>query len=146
MGKLPGSNSDRNKKWLKRIFLAVVILAVVSLLVMGVQKWTSKKDDADLPKVNQSNVEVLPMQGATTSTVGDQLVLNFNRPTSVHIVDATGKVLATGRQSSTLNLNGESPFQIRLDDATAVSLSLNQEQISLSPYTVNGKAEFRLSR
>ena len=77
---------------------------------------------------------------ATTSTVGDQLVLNFNRPTSVHIVDATGKVLATGRQSSTLNLTGESPFQIRLDDATAVSLSLNQEQISLSPYTVN---EFR---
>ena len=55
-------------------------------------------------------------------------------------------MLATGRQASTLTLNGQSPFQIRLDDATAVSLSLNQEQISLSPYTVNGKAEFRLSR
>jgi len=55
-------------------------------------------------------------------------------------------VLATGRQDSTLTLSGESPYQIRLDDATAVSLSLNSEQISLSPYTVNGKAEFRLSR
>ena len=64
----------------------------------------------------------------------------------MHIVDATGKVLATGRQASTLNLQGEAPFQIRLDDATAVSLSLNNESISLSPYTVNGKAEFRLSR
>ncbi len=84
--------------------------------------------------------------GNTVTTSGDQLVLGFSRPTSVHIVDATGKVLATGRQSSTLTLSGESPFQIRLDDATAVSLSLNQEQISLSPYTVNGKAEFRLSR
>jgi len=101
---------------------------------------------ADVPKANQSNVEVLPMKGSASATAGDQLVLNFNRPTSVHIVDATGKVLATGRQASTLTLNGESPFQIRLDDATAVSLSLNQEQISLSPYTVNGKAEFRLSR
>ena len=59
---------------------------------------------------------------------------------------ATGKVLATGRQASNLNLSGESPFQIRLDDATAVSLSLNQESIALSSYTVNGKAEFRLSR
>jgi hypothetical protein len=64
----------------------------------------------------------------------------------VHIVDSTGKVLATGRQANTLTLNGESPFQIRLDDASAVSLSLNNEQISLSPYTANGKAEFRLSR
>ncbi|HDQ4283246.1 TPA: DUF4115 domain-containing protein [Acinetobacter baumannii] len=147
MGKLPGSNSDRNKKWLKRALLAILIIAVVSLIVMGVQKWTSnKKEDAELPKANQSNVEVLPMKGNASATVGDQLVLNFNRPTSVHIVDATGKVLATGRQASTLTLNGESPFQIRLDDATAVSLSLNQEQISLSPYTVNGKAEFRLSR
>ena len=130
MGKLPGSNSDRNKKWLKRALLAILIIAVVSLIVMGVQKWTSNKEDAELPKANQSNVEVLPMKGNTSATV----------------VDATGKVLATGRQASTLTLNGESPFQIRLDDATAVSLSLNQEQISLSPYTVNGKAEFRLSR
>lgn len=146
MGKLPGSNSDRNKKWLKRALLAILIIAVVSLIVMGVQKWTSNKEEADVPKANQSNVEVLSMKGSASATAGDQLVLNFNRPTSVHIVDATGKVLATGRQASTLTLNGESPFQIRLDDATAVSLSLNQEQISLSPYTVNGKAEFRLSR
>ena len=74
------------------------------------------------------------------------MVLNFSHPTSVHIVDSTGKVLATGRQSATLTMSGQSPFQIRLDDATAVSLSLNNEQISLSPYTVNGRAEFRLSR
>jgi hypothetical protein len=107
----------------------------------------SHKDDAEVeaPKAKSSDVEIIPM-GTTNATSGDQLVLNFSRPTSVHIVDATGKVLATGRQASTLTLSGESPFQIRLDDATAVSLTLNQEQISLSPYTVNGKAEFRLSR
>jgi xanthine/uracil/vitamin C permease (AzgA family) len=62
------------------------------------------------------------MKGSASATQGDQLVLNF-KSSNCHIVDATGKVLATGRQASTLTLNGESPFQIRLDDATAVSLS-----------------------
>ncbi len=132
--------------WLKRIVILAVVLLLAWLAVMAVQNWTSShKDDADVPKIKNSEVEILPM-GNVAATSGDQLVLNFSRPTSVHIVDATGKVLATGRQASTLNLSGESPFQIRLDDATAVALTLNQEQISLSPYTVNGKAEFRLSR
>ncbi|MFH4130728.1 helix-turn-helix domain-containing protein, partial [Acinetobacter baumannii] len=79
--------SYRNKKWLKRALLAILIIAVVSLIVMGVQKWTSNKEEADVPKANQSNVEVLPMKGSASATAGDQLVLNFNRPTSVHIVD-----------------------------------------------------------
>lgn len=152
MGKLPGSNSDRNKKWLKRGVLAAAALIVLSLIVMGVQKWSSKKSTAvDVPTQN-NELQVLPLSNSSaaangnSAAAGDQLVLNFSHPTSVHIVDGTGKVLATGRQSSTLTLNGQSPFQIRLDDATAVSLGLNNEQISLSPYTVNGKAEFRLSR
>ena len=115
MGKLPGSKRDRNRKWLKRGLIALVVVLILNL-------------DA----------------GAAMS--GDQLKLDFSRPTSVHIVDAGGNVLATGRQASTLELNGEAPFQIRLDDATAVSLSLNNESIALSPYTVNGKADFRLSR
>jgi len=147
MGKLPGSSETRNRKWLKRLSVIVVALLVIVLLVMGVQKWSAKKKtNAETPA--QSNaVEVLSFSGANSSAAsGDQLVLNFSRPTSVHIIDGTGKVLATGRQAETVSLNGASPFQIRLDDAKAVSLSLNNEQISLSPYTVNGKAEFRLSR
>jgi len=149
MGKLAGSKSVRNRKWLKRIAILAAVLVLAWLAVMAVQNWTSShKNDAEVeaPKAKSSDVEIIPMGTTTNVTSGDQLVLNFSRPTSVHIVDATGKVLATGRQASTLTLSGESPFQIRLDDATAVSLTLNQEQISLSPYTVNGKAEFRLSR
>ncbi|MDM1757754.1 MULTISPECIES: helix-turn-helix domain-containing protein [Acinetobacter] len=146
MGKLPGSNSDRNKKWLKRALIAVIALAVIWAVVAGIQKWSSSKNDGSDAKPQQSDVEVLSMNNSSSHSSGDQMVLNFSRPTSVNIVDSTGKVLATGRQSSTLTLTGESPFQIRLDDAAAVSLSLNNEQISLSPYTVNGKAEFRLSR
>ena len=145
MGKLPGSKSDRNRKWLKRILITIIAVVVIWLAIAGIQKFTSSKNtDADV-KPQESDVEVLNLNNST-STSGDQMVLNFSHPTSVHIVDSTGKVLATGRQSAKLTMSGQSPFQIRLDDATAVSLSLNNEQISLSPYTVNGRAEFRLSR
>jgi hypothetical protein len=43
-------------------------------------------------------------------------------------------------------LNGSSPFSITLTDAPHVSLSLNGEKVDLEPYTVNGRASFRLSR
>lgn len=147
MGKLPGSNSDRNRKWLKRILIAIVALLVIWMAVVAIQKWSAKKK-VDVSATEQQNTMQVITEGSAVAApaVGDQLVLNFNRPTSVHIVDGTGKVLATGRQTDKLSLNGSSPFQIRLDDATAVTLSLNDEQISLSSYTVNGKADFRLSR
>ena len=118
-------------------------------VIVGVQKWSAKKKiDSNAPEQQHSAMQVVAENSTTGSSeaTGDQLVLTFSHPTSVHIVDGTGKVLATGRQADKLSLNGSSPFQIRLDDATAVSLSLNDEQISLSSYTVNGKADFRLSR
>ena len=145
MGKLPGSNSDRNKKWLKRIIIALVVLFAIAVAVMAVQNMSSNKDDSQEIVPAKSDVEVLNLDNSTAVS-GDQLELDFSRPTSVHIVDSTGKVLATGRQASTVKLNGETPFQIRLDDASAVTLTLNNEKIALSPYTVNGKADFRLSR
>ena len=145
MGKLPGSNSDRNKKWLKRIIIGLVLLFAIAVAVMAVQNMSSNKDDSQEIAPAKSDVEVLNLDNST-SVSGDQLELDFSRPTSVHIVDSTGKVLATGRQASTVKLNGETPFQIRIDDASAVTLTLNNEKIALSPYTVNGKADFRLSR
>ena len=142
MGKLPGSN--RNRKWLKRGLIAIVVIAILAALFGMIQNWSGSTDEAATPQT-ESDVQIINMNGAAATT-GDQLKLEFNRPTSVHIVDSTGKVLATGRQASTLELAGETPFQIRIDDAAAVSLSLNNESISLSPYTVGGKADFRLSR
>ena len=151
MGKLSGSNSDRNRKWLKRILIAIAAIALIWLVIAGIQKWSAKESSNNNAPSQSDHVEVLTLDngattGAAVASTGDQMTLGFSRPTSVHIVDSTGKVLATGRQATTLNIQGESPFQIRLDDAQAVSLSLNNESISLSPYTVNGKAEFRLSR
>lgn len=114
--------------------------------LLGFKKSQLNKSTTSSTTQN-NDLQVLTLDNNATATVsGDQMELQFTRPTSVHIVDSTGKVLATGRQATALTLSGESPFQIRLDDAEAVSLSLNKESISLSPYTVNGKAEFRLSR
>src|SRR5690606_41775960 len=97
---------------------------------------------SEVSGVGASNIEILNLDaGAALS--GDQLKLDFNRPTSVHIVDSAGNVLATGRQASSLQLNGEAPFQFRPDDASAVSLSLNNENITLSTYTVICTTDFR---
>ena len=144
MGKLPGSNRERNRKWLKR---SAILVAGILVLWAAIAALKSRNDEAE-PVANEAEtaVEVLSLDGSTVASTGDQLALTFNRPTSVHIVDSTGKVLLTGRQANATTVSGEAPFQIRLDDATAVSLNLNNENISLSPYTVNGKAEFRLSR
>lgn len=146
MGRLPGSNTDRNRKWLKRILVFIVAVVVIALVVMGIQKWSSTKKVEIPTQATPTNAEVLPV-AQTTAFSGDELQIKFAHPSSVRIVDSTGKVLASGRQAEPLILKGQSPFQIRLDDAQAVStLSLNNEVISLSPYTVNGKADFRLSR
>ena len=146
MGKLPGSNSDRNKKWLKRSLIALAIIALIWGVVVAAQSLMGKKANDSEVKPKESEVEILDL--STTGSVvsgADQLVLNFTQPTSVNIVDSTGKVLASGRQSSTLNLEGQAPFQVRLDDASAVSLSLNNKVHSLSQYG-SSKADFRLTR
>jgi DNA-binding XRE family transcriptional regulator len=142
MGKLPGSNRERNRKWLKRAGITVAVLLILWAAIAALKGRSDQEEAAPA----QDAVEVLSMDGSTVAMSGDQLALNFNRPTSVHIVDSTGKVLLTGRQANATTVSGEPPFQIRLDDAAAVSLNLNNENISLTPYTVGGKAEFRLSR
>lgn len=145
MGKLSGSNSERNRKWLKRISVTIVVILILVGLVTAIQGWMKSSDSTVVGQDQHNNIQVISSDSENTAS-GDQLQLEFSHPTSVYIVDATGKVLATGRQASPITLHGETPFQIRLDDATAVTLSLNNENISLTPYTVNGKAEFRLSR
>jgi cytoskeletal protein RodZ len=150
MGKLPGSNRDRNRKWLKRSLIAIVVIAVLAAIIAFFQSGSSNSDEAAPEVTEMSDVQILTLDGSTDSNVialtGDQLQLDFNAPTSVNIVDATGKTLASGRQASSLNLSGEAPFQIRIDDAAAVSLKLNNETVALAKYTTNGKADFSLSR
>ncbi|MBF7687815.1 helix-turn-helix domain-containing protein [Acinetobacter rathckeae] len=144
MGKLPGSNSGRNRKWLKRIVVLIVIALLIWVAMLAVQNWSNKKKQ-EQATANPSNVQVLSLNQDSDMS-GDKLEIKISEPTSLSIIDSTGKVLAKGRQTQDLTLNGQTPFQIQLNDAKAVSLNLNGEAISLSPYTVNGKADFRLSR
>lgn len=46
MGKLSGSNSDRNKKWLKRLVIAGVILVILAVATMAIQNWSASKSDS----------------------------------------------------------------------------------------------------
>jgi hypothetical protein len=141
--KLSERKPVRSYAWLKYVLLLVLLAA---LAWMGVTLLKNRQ--APTPPVSELQaVDVLaePTPVATADKA-DALVLHFNRPTSVYIVDAKGDVLLAGRQANKASVSGQQPFQIRLDDAGAVSLSLNDENISLSPYIVNGKAEFQLSR
>ena len=100
-----------------------------------------------LPQVNSTPLAPLPPV-ATAQTTSDQLVLTLSKASDVVVQDATGKTLVSGTQGTEkpLTLTGSSPFSITLADAASVKLSLNNEQIDLSPYTVDGHASFRLSR
>ena len=156
LGRLQRGRRER-LGWLKWVVGALVIIAIIWLLYAGIKAWRNSKpaqsvepEAAEVTPVETTTAPaVLPVPAsvpATASSSEDRLSLSFSHPVTVSIHDATGKNLASGRQTQPLTLTGQSPFSIRLDDAAAVSLSFNQEQISLSPYTVNGKAEFRLSR
>ncbi len=47
MGKLPGSNRDRNRKWLKRGLIALAVLVVIGLIVAAVQGMSSDSSNED---------------------------------------------------------------------------------------------------
>lgn len=153
MGKLSSRKRRGAKGWLKKLILAIIVLALIWALWSVVSNWLSKRN-SDAPATDANNaVQVIEFDNATattaagaTSNTGDQLVLEFSRPTSVMIQDGAGKTLAQGRQSESLTLSGQAPFSIRLDDAEAVKLKLNNEDIGLSSYTnASGSADFRLS-
>jgi cytoskeletal protein RodZ len=91
-------------------------------------------------------VQTLPIAQASST---DRLEIKLGRNAEVLVKDGKGKTLLLGQQTTgqPLVIEGVSPFGITLPDATAViSLSLNGEAIDVKPYTVNGRAEFRLSR
>ena len=149
MGRLPGSNRDRNRKWLKRTAIAVAVIAVIWVVIAALQNMSSS-NSSDEANPESSDVQIINLDGSTT-TVGaatatsNSLQLDFSSPTSVNITDAKGNVLAQGRQANSLNVTGEAPFKIRIDNAAVVSLKLNNEEIALAQYTSNGQAEFSLA-
>lgn len=150
MGRLSSSGRRGMNKWLKRSILFVMIVGVLWTAIAAMGKWVNQRDAEAIDTADV--VEILPLDGSATATTGttshatgNQLKLEFIRPTSVMITDANGSILAQGRQNTTLNLQGKVPFNIRLDDASAVKLSLNNEIVGLSNHTnSSGSADFKL--
>ena len=150
MGRLPGSNRDRNRKWVKRSLIAAAVIVVLWLIVAILQNMSSNTESAEPEVSSSSDVQIISLDGSNTPATpvavsGNSLQLDFSSPTSVNITDAKGNVLAQGRQANSLNLTGEAPFKIRIDNAAVVSLKLNNEAISLAQYTSNGQADFSLA-
>ena len=156
MGRLSSSGRRGMNKWLKRIVFFIVIIAILWAIIAAMGNWVNQKETTEVES-SSNVVEILPLEGNSTSTAamvtpsssvgmsGHQIKVEFTRPTSVMIVDADGNALAQGRQSTTLNLQGKPPFKIRLDDASAVKLSLNNEIIGLTSHmNASGSADFEL--
>lgn len=76
----------------------------------------------------------------TDPDVLDQLVLEFSDECWVEVVDARGDVLQTNliQAGRVLQLSGEAPFNVKLGNAEAVTLSLNGE-----PYAFEAPAGSR---
>ena len=154
MGRLSSSGRRGMNKWIKRILMLLVAIVVIWAVIAAMSNWMNSRD---VEEVNASEVvEILPVEGSSNSTVvtgsssantaSDQLKLEFIRPTSVMITDADGNTLAQGRQNVTLTLQGKPPYNIRLDDASAVKLSLNNESVSLTNYMNSaGSADFKIA-
>ena len=46
MGKLPGSKRDRNRKWLKRGLIALVVVLILGALVAMIQNWSESSENS----------------------------------------------------------------------------------------------------
>jgi|GEM_PF-92025 len=163
------TRSRKSKRWMWWLLVPVALIILFLVLrpvvkrVMGPSasdhaaaqtivsndssQYGSSTTGSALPQVNSTPLAPLP-PAATTQSATDQLVLTLSKASDVNVQDSTGKTLVSGTQGTDkpLTLEGSSPFSITLADSASVKLSLNNEQINLSPYTVDGHASFRLSR
>lgn len=167
LAKISSRQHKRNWRWLRWLLVVLLVASVLYALI----QWLSDDTDSVPPlqpvqPTPTETVEVLPIPQVTAQTTvqagttplaiqtapasqTDRLVIQLSRAAAVQVKDATGKDLLSGQQQPTqpLQIDGQSPFSITLPEAEAVQqLSLNGEQVSLSPYIVNGRADFRLSR
>ncbi len=165
LAKIGSRQQKRNWRWLRWVMLLLLATTLLYALVQWLSDGVKTAGSVDpVQPISTETLEVLPIpqvtaQSVTTPTTlpiqtapasqSDRLLIQLSRAATVQVKDATGKDLLSGRQDATqpLQIDGQSPFSITLPEAEAVQqLSLNGEQVSLSPYIVNGRADFRLSR
>lgn len=159
------SRKRKSKRWvlLMLIFVTVTLIlilipsiksslssaGVVVISTLGLPHDIPTKSTIDSTSLTAANPSTLTaITPAAVQTQSDQLVFTLSKPSDVNVEDSTGKTLFTGTAATAkpLILNGVSPFNIRITDASGVNLALNSERVDLRPFAVNGFASFRLSR
>ena len=131
-----------------------MIATVLVLVGMGIWqsawfKQQSSDNRGDTAEVNDKANKTIALPNVTqTAKAIDTLELRFLAQTQLRIADANGQELAnaTKKAGESLTLQGQSPFAIELNPASAVEFRFNNKVIDLKPYTVNGVVNFRLSR
>jgi len=89
----------------------------------------------EIISVSNTSVETVMTKSASIGTGSDKLNFFFSDECWVEVSDANGDVLVTELQmkDTQLTLKGQSPFDIKLGNAPAVSLKMNDESVSLVP-------------
>lgn len=161
LARLHTRKTRKNWRVLLWALLGLLVLSLVYGLYMFMQRnrtasHTDGAPDAVTSPITPASSPVAVTAPAVVDTLPiaqssntDRLELQFARSADIVVKDGSGKTLVVGMQSpdKPLTVEGSSPFGITLADAAAVTrLSLNGETVDLKPYTVNGRAEFRLSR
>jgi len=90
----------------------------------------------------------LPHKLPTSGKGNDHLDFYFQDECWVEVSDANGDVLVTELQlkDSKLTLNGQSPFEVKLGNAPAVSLKINGEDVNLVPALGTNVLTLKVSR
>ena len=165
------SRTRKNNRWMLWLLIPIALVVLVLVLRPIVKRIMSPTNSAAAPHavvlaaspqavqtpvtsapvttsppVTSAPLSALPPV-ASAQSFSDQLVITLSKSSDVNVQDATGKTLISGTQDTAqpLTLNGVSPFSVTLADAAHVSLTLNGEQVVITP-TVDGHASFRLSR
>lgn len=131
-----------------KFFLLIVLLVAVIAGVWQSALFRQNQATTLEPSVSGTSRTIdLPNVTSTRQSI-DRLELTFSAQTKLRIADANGQELAntTKQAGETLSLQGQSPFAIELNPASAVEFRFNNNVIDLKPYTVNGAVNFRLSR
>lgn len=138
-----------SSSWLPVVLKVLLVVLIVVAIGAGLWQSTLFRQQTSMPMESKIDDHTISLPNVSTAKQSvDTLDLRFSAATKVRIADANGQELANATKQSGENLTvqGQSPFAIELNPATAVEFRFNNNVIDLKPYTVNGMVNFRLSR
>ncbi|MBW3697934.1 cytoskeleton protein RodZ [Vibrio sp. T187] len=97
----------------------------------------------DTPEIVEEPVAVEEVE---TSTIANELAMQFSADCWIQVKDATGKTLSTGikKAGQSLKLSGTAPYKVVLGAPEGVSMTFASEPVDLSGYTSGKVARITL--